>query len=71
MRIGGKRHWGERVAASVKNLGVGMYGCGCKWRWGGDGRVSATLGGKRYYGDKDALIWKWCGVSGTRTECET
>ena len=26
------------------------------------------LGGKRYCGDKDAVSWKWCGVSGTRME---
>ena len=28
------------------------------------------MGGKRYCGDRDALSWKCCGVSGTRTECE-
>ena len=33
--------------------------------------MSSTLGGKRYCGDRDALSWKCCGVSGTRTECET
>mmetsp|Transcript_38752 Transcript_38752/g.75672 ORF Transcript_38752/g.75672 Transcript_38752/m.75672 type:complete len:195 (-) Transcript_38752:669-1253(-) len=43
----------------------------CEWWWGGDGKVSSTLGGKRYCGDRDALSLKCCGAIGTRTECGT
>ena len=32
--LGGKRYWGKRVAASVKNMGMEVCERFFKWRWG-------------------------------------